>query len=411
MIAATPLSAPLWNCAGTPTLATDPASASFIVPSTTLPASAALPDISAFSSSLLSQQQPFQPASLPFNIALPPTPAPLAPPPPQPFLVPASTPAATFTFPAPLNVNPTPTDLLPLGLATWRPVPAAAATPSATPSPVPSPVPPLLAAAAASTPAAPAPLDPDVLAMDENLTALLRSLSTSGPAPIPPFFPLAGVPNATSAPMTTRGLGNPFAALAPLPSAPAPVSLPMAVDLREKQRREERELAEAVAAVAAAMLLQPVDTCTSSPADAVLDVPVWAPAQAPTTTSPADGSPSSTYTETPSPSGSPAPSCSTSLTPTASPSPADDRMIKRTGATARIRFRCPTCSRPFARRSHYTAHLLTHTGRRDHACGQCEARFVRVHDLRRHEETTHDGAAVPAVVGKGGKRRTKGVVG
>ncbi|KAJ3094705.1 hypothetical protein HDU96_001519, partial [Phlyctochytrium bullatum] len=50
-----------------------------------------------------------------------------------------------------------------------------------------------------------------------------------------------------------------------------------------------------------------------------------------------------------------------------------DEMIKRTGAVAKVRYRCSECQKPFARRSHFLAHKATHSDRRDHACSECPA--------------------------------------
>ncbi|KAI0022836.1 hypothetical protein F4780DRAFT_769516 [Xylariomycetidae sp. FL0641] len=50
-------------------------------------------------------------------------------------------------------------------------------------------------------------------------------------------------------------------------------------------------------------------------------------------------------------------------------------------------FPCGYCSKVFNRKHNRDSHELTHNGKRDHKCPQCEASFVRVNDLVRHGST------------------------
>ncbi|KAJ3104814.1 hypothetical protein HDU96_008816 [Phlyctochytrium bullatum] len=73
------------------------------------------------------------------------------------------------------------------------------------------------------------------------------------------------------------------------------------------------------------------------------------------------------------------------------PSSHPDKILKPSGVLVSVRYRCPTCAKPFTRRSHLLSHQITHSDRRDHVCPEpnCGVRFARAHDLVRHRRTAH----------------------
>ncbi|XP_063798431.1 zinc finger protein 574-like [Pseudophryne corroboree] len=54
------------------------------------------------------------------------------------------------------------------------------------------------------------------------------------------------------------------------------------------------------------------------------------------------------------------------------------------------RHKCPTCSKPFKKRSHLRNHMLTHTGERPYSCTECTKSFNSQANLLRHK-LTHTG--------------------
>ncbi|XP_053547004.1 zinc finger protein 574 [Bombina bombina] len=54
------------------------------------------------------------------------------------------------------------------------------------------------------------------------------------------------------------------------------------------------------------------------------------------------------------------------------------------------RHKCPTCSKPFKKRSHLRNHMLTHTGERPYSCTDCSKSFNSQANLLRHR-LTHTG--------------------
>ncbi|KAI8852628.1 hypothetical protein BC829DRAFT_354726, partial [Chytridium lagenaria] len=49
----------------------------------------------------------------------------------------------------------------------------------------------------------------------------------------------------------------------------------------------------------------------------------------------------------------------------------------------------PGCGKSFTRAYNLQVHRLSHSGERNHVCGECGMAFARVHDLRRHARCLH----------------------
>ncbi|KAJ3100637.1 hypothetical protein HDU97_002030 [Phlyctochytrium planicorne] len=84
-----------------------------------------------------------------------------------------------------------------------------------------------------------------------------------------------------------------------------------------------------------------------------------------------------------SPPGSVSPMMGLDMTPPMSPAPAP--------APARRILPCPHpgCTKTFTRAYNLQVHQLSHSGEKNHVCGECGIAFARLHDLRRHARCRH----------------------